>query len=72
MATVTKPQPLANDRGTGPEQDGTPGDPGVTRARPTEPEVFWGDWLALRLWCAGCALMWLWQVLDLVAGFWRK
>jgi hypothetical protein len=36
------------------------------------PEVYWGDWIAVRLWFLGMILLATLAVLDFVFGMFRK
>jgi hypothetical protein len=71
MSAVSKPLLPGKSQATTPEREAAAG-PGAPGAPAEEREVFWGDWLALQLWFAGVVLMWVLQVLDVVAGFWRR
>jgi hypothetical protein len=35
-------------------------------------EVYWGDWVALKVWVFCFLLMWMMNILDLIAGIWRR
>jgi hypothetical protein len=71
MSAVSKPLLPRKDQATTPEREAAAG-PGAPGAPAQEPEVFWGDWLALQLWFVGVVLMWVLQVLDFVAGLSRR
>jgi hypothetical protein len=66
MATVTEPIPHANDQATTPRRETAP------RAPAGQPEVYWADWLTLRVWFAAFVLMWGLQLLDFLTGLWRR
>jgi hypothetical protein len=66
MATVTEPIRPETNQTTTPERTTAP------RTPTPEPQVYWGDWLALRLWFIGVVLMWVLQVLDFASGLLRK
>jgi hypothetical protein len=71
MSVVSKPLLPGKYQTTTPEREAAAG-PGAPGAPAEEPEVFWGDWLALQLWFVGVVLMWALQVLDVVAGLGRR
>jgi hypothetical protein len=66
MATATAPIARGSDQATTPRREAAPGAPAA------KAEVFWADWLALCVWFVACALMWGLQVLDILAGLFRK
>jgi hypothetical protein len=37
-----------------------------------EPEVYWGDKVALRVWVFSFPVMWMIDVLDFIAGIWSR
>jgi hypothetical protein len=70
MATMTEPTLRGNERTTAPEREAVPR---AAEAAPApEAPVYWGDWLAVRVWLIACVLMWSLLVLDFLTGFSRQ
>jgi hypothetical protein len=40
--------------------------------RTEEPDTYWGDERAWRVWLAGCILMWIVGLSSLLAGLWGR
>jgi hypothetical protein len=61
---------------TSSQQETTPARQSLVTARQVqpanEPEVYWGDRLALKVWGYCFLLMWMMNIFDFLAGAWGR
>jgi hypothetical protein len=72
MATVTEPTLRRNEQATAPRREAAPRAAEAPRAPGADTEVYWGDWLAVRVWLLACLLMGAILVLNFLAGLWGR